>query len=66
MKAQAHYRRFPSARASTLAHLIQQEKKTAELVAEVEATVGAILVADLETALSGMSHDDLRRIAETY
>lgn len=66
MKAQVHYRRFPSARASTLAHLIQQEKKTAELVAEVEATVGAILVADLETELAGFSRAQAERIRESF
>lgn len=66
MKAQVYFRKFPAARASTLAHLIQQEKKTAELFTEVEASVGSILVADLAEKLPDLCRSDLERIREAF
>lgn len=55
MTALSHATRYPGARASTLARLIVQERKTEQLMAEVANGdhVESVLIAELETALTG-------------
>lgn len=46
---QSHLARFPKARASTLAYLIDREKVHAKLEAEIEAEVDRIISASFRT-----------------
>ena len=66
MRPLAHATRYPHARATTLARLIVQERKTEQLMAEVDAHVSAVLTSHLAEILPDLCRDDLERILETY
>lgn len=65
-RALAHTIRYPSARTSTVVYLLQREKTTERLTAEVEARVSAILAEELETVLAGFSREQRERITESF
>lgn len=66
MTALSHAHRFPNARATTLARLIVQERKTEQLMAEVDAHVAALLVSELSEKLPGLCRADRERIRESF
>lgn len=68
MSALSHAKRNPHARATTLAHLIVQDRKTDQLQAEVANFdhVPGILTAELESVLSGFSREQRERIEESF
>lgn len=66
MTALSHAHRFPNARATTLARLIVQERKTEQLMAEVDAHVAALLLSELSEKLPDLCRGDRERIEETW
>lgn len=66
MTALEYAKRFPHARSQTIAYLIVQERKTKELMAEVNAQVQAALVSHLAEILPDLCREDLNRISETF
>lgn len=66
MTALSHAHRFPNARATTLARLIVQERKTEQLMAGVDARVNAAFVSHLAEILPEFGRADRERIEETY
>lgn len=66
MTALSHAKRNPHARASTLAYLIVQDRKTEQLMAEVNAQVNAALVSHLAEILPEFGRADRERIEEAW
>ena len=66
MTALEYAKRFPHARSQTIAYLIVQERKTKELMAEVNAQVQAALVSHLAEILPDACRADRERIEEAW
>lgn len=66
MTALEYLRLYPNARPSTVALRLERDRKTEQLMAEVDAQVNAALVSHLAEILPEFERADRERIEETY
>lgn len=66
MTALEYLRLYPSARPSTVALRLERDRKTEQLMAEVDARVNAALVSHLAEILPEFGRADRERIEESF